>query len=479
MDSLERAMRANDSADRIERNVSNDRYGVGGANDMVEQTTLNDRFFSKEQLETLYRNFWSVAKVIDLKVDDVFGPGIIWSGEEESKVDRIKEEFDRLEIMKKIPEAIKSGRLYGTSLAILAPSNGDFGQELIVDEIQEGDISHILVADRFALEDVYFYGDPRNPKFGQPHIYKWNFRQVSSEWVGEAPKNYLPYLEVHSSRTIRFDGISALGDDGWMTGSDDRWGISVLARVVDDVVQDTVQNAALQDLVKRAAIPVFKIARYREFLAKGILPKGEAPPETYASQFAKDLQEALAVFIDRNDEVDKIDVHTTGVQDIIKAQTDRIATIEGVPISRFTGESATGLSATGNGDARDWRITIDAYRKRSIDPQWKKIMEIVSKNAGLEEPPEWEWGKLGEATFEETVESSRALAETVSSLLQANTIDESEAREVLNNSELFDLKEDWEPPPIEVPMPGGAGGAKPPAGSGTKPTTPPKAGVKK
>ena len=288
--------------------------------------------------------------------------------------------------------------------------------------------------------------------FGEPAMYRWNFREVSGSWIDDSPPRFYDnMIDIHASRVLRFDGISPLGDDGWETGAEDRWGVSVLARVVDDIIQDAVQNAALADVVKRAAIPVFKISKYRDFLAKGTTQRGDAAPEAYAKAFSEDLQTKQAVFMDRNDEVDSIKVYAAGVEEIVKSQIDRLAMIEGVPITRFTGESATGLNANGDGDARDWRITVEAYRKRSIEAQWKKLMMIVARNAGLDEPPEWEWGELGEATEEETALVAKTRAETAVMLLNANSIDEGESREYMNKGEGFELKENWEPP--ELPMP--------------------------
>ena len=466
MDSLERAMQLADgytgsTPASVKRAITNEKQGVGSDNDVVNNTTIVARYFTRRLLETVYRTFSLAAKVVDLKPDDVFSPGIVWNGEEESNVEKMRMEMERLRVMKKIPEAVKAARLYGTAVAILAPMDGRLEEPMDPDGVKEGEISHILVADRYALTEVSTYGDPRQEKFGQAHTYRWDFRAVTGEWrtANDMPRNYESFVDVHATRCLRFDGIPPLGDDGWHFNGDDRWGLSVLSRVLDDIIQDQVQNAALQDLIKRSAIPVFKVSKYRDFLGRGA-SRGDPTPQDYMQQFADDLQSSLAVFIDKNDEVDKIDVHSQGVQDIVDALKNRIAMLEGIPITRFTGESATGLSATGNGDARDWRITLEAYRKRAIDSQWNMLLNIVANNAGLSEVPEWEWGELGETTEMERAEISKARADTVKMLLEAGAINETEGREYMNKGEDFELSKDFDPPEIEMPMPnqGAAGG---------------------
>lgn len=455
----------------VERGMSNERHGIGGARDPVSSTVLELRTFDKAQLEILYRQFWTAERAIDLKPDDIFGPGITWTEDAgSSATDRMEDELKRLEVMRFIPKAVKAARLYGTAIVILAPTDGDFERPLDPEAIAPGEISHLLVVDRYSLEDLIFYGDPRQTKFGQVYMYRWNFHPVEGEWLNETAEHVLDAsIDIHASRCLRFDGIEPLTVDGWEAGGDDRWGLSVLNRSASDIVQDAVGNASLVDIVQRTAMLVVKMQGFRDFLAQGGESEvGEASPEDYIERFGKDIQEALAVFIDKQDEIGKVEVHSAGVQEIVSKQVERLAMIEGVPITRFTGESATGLNATGDGDAQDWRITLESYRERSIDPQFNLLMDIVARNIGIAETPEWKWNDLGEATFTEDVESAKGLSETAAALLGANAIDESEARVIMNNSTLFDLEKDWDPPPLPVPAPM-ATGQKPAAAGATKP----------
>ena len=454
MDPMVRAFRANDGQGgdlRVKRNIENDRYGVGGNRDVVGSTTLRPRFLTRIYLETIYRNFAIAAKVVDLKPDDVFSPGIIWSGENESAVETMQDEFDRLGIMRRIPDAAKAARLFGTAVVIFAPTDGRFEVELKPEEVQQGDISHILIADKFNLEEAKVYGDPRFPKFGEPFMYRWHYRPASgtmSVMMSELRGHALPTIDIHASRVLRFDGISPLTSDGWEGSRDDRWGLSIMNRLLDAILQDEVQAAALQDLVKRSYIPIFQIARLRDALGLGKENPKEASIDDYINTMAETLPTSNAIFLDKDDEVSELKVHAAGIAEIVESHMKRIATLEGIPITRFTGESATGLSATGEGDARDYRITIEAYRKRAIEPEWDRMMEVVARNAGLDEPPEWEWGELGEATAEETANIAFLQAQTVEKLIAAGTINEDEAREFLNKNEWLDLSKMFEPPEI-------------------------------
>lgn len=434
------------------RAFSNDLLGYGGDKDVVGATSINpNRMLQTSILEGLYINSWSAAKVVDLIVDDVFSPGIVWADEEDESTARMMEEMGTLGIMHKVPAAVKSARLYGTALVILAPKSQDFMEPLDIDNIKEGDITHVLVAPKEQLEIWQVYGDPRLPNYGKAYSYRWSLTTDGKMPIEDPSKrgNQVSQLTIHASRCLRFDGIKPNTDAGWIfsnVAEDRRWGISLINRIYDDIIQDLIMNAGGTELVKRASVPVIKMNDFRQALAVGSGVGDMVTPEEYGANISSSINSAKVLFMDKEDEVDSLEVRSAGVKDLIDQQTNRLAMIAGVPITRFKGESATGLSATGDGDARDWRISVEGYRKEAIDDQWEMLMEAVARNAGLAEVPDWEWGMLGEANMEEQATIAKTLAETVKILVDTGVIELDEARDILRSSELIDLDESWEPP---------------------------------
>ena len=53
-------------------------------------------------------------------------------------------------------------------------------------------------------------------------------------------------------------------------------------------------------------------------------------------------------------------------------------------MTRFLGKSATGLNATGEGDARDWRITVAAMQQRILDPILLDFRHVHCQARGVE-----------------------------------------------------------------------------------------------
>ena len=510
MDPMERAIKGQDAALTLSgRTIENRRAGIGGSADMLLNTSINTAGTTQRDrvlLETLYAKFWAAAKIVDLKPDDAFAAGIVWPEDDEKTHEDLQNEMKRLDVLRKALAAVKAARIYGTALLVLAPKDGNFLKPLgdpnppkknkkpqnkfdLPEEptmpIKAGEISHLLVVDRFRLEDYIVEANPANPMFGQTLVYRWTYNQPYGQMPMEGDIDQYAMstsIDIHHSRCIRFDGVSPPTDDGWEVSGDDRWGQSVLVRALEDILQDKILCAAMGEVVKRACVPIIKIANFKQMLGRGKqMKQSEMSPEEYASMVNEQMTSSNLMFIDHADDVAKLELHTAGLLDIVMKQADRMAMIEGIPITRFTGQSASGLSATGEGDAKDWRITIEAYRLANVELQVRRLIDIVARNVGIMETPKWEWGMLGDTTEEEKALVAKTYAETVVALLTANAIDEEEARNMMNNSELFELDESWAPPPLEVQiaptMPTKGDPKKPsrpvnmPKGSATTPTT--------
>ena len=106
--------------------------------------------------------------------------------------------------------------------------------------------------------------------------------------------------------------------------------------------------------------------------------------------------------------------------------------IEGVPVTRFRGTSATGLNATGEGDARDWRITVAAMQKRILTPVMRRMDRFIGAHCGVREPLNYEWVPLGEMTDGEAAAVTKERVGAALGLYQAGAIDEDELREIVS-----------------------------------------------
>ena len=457
------------------RNIQNPSMGIGGSQDIINNTYLDYPFdYERDHLTAIYLNSWVASKIIDLLVDDVFSAGIIRKGimEPDDDIIRVEEE---LKLWEKLPAAVKAGRLYGTAFLIIAPKDGNFRKELDLEMINKDDIGNLIVADRFSMYVYEVNLDPAKPDYGKPHSYMWNLSPEGG-MTAAAHHVWTGQTVVHASRCVRFDGIASLIDEGWKMPNNNRWGYSVLTRVMDDILLDMLLSATGGDVAKRVAVPILKIKGFRDMLGIGDLLGDEVSPDQYAISLREHISSNRMAFIDAADEMQNLEVgNPEGVVAITESQIRRLANAAGIPVTRFTGASATGLNATGSGDARDYRMAVESYRERDIAPQVKFIMDVIARTAGEKETPEWEWGRLGEMTAQEQAETLKTSSESVSLLLSSGLIDKKEGRKILNQLETVNVDESYTPPDPVVPPAGATAGAK----LGASPTKNPMATPKK
>ncbi|MBF2754106.1 MAG: DUF1073 domain-containing protein [Gammaproteobacteria bacterium AqS3] len=451
------------------RTFHNEAMGIGGEQDIINNTYIDlPKEYPREQLTSMYVNSWVAARIIDLLVDDVFSAGLIRKGVAEPHDDPILKLEKKLGLWSKLPKAIKAGRLYGTAFLVLAPSDNRFERELKVEDVKKDDISNLIVVDRYSMTVHETYLNPSKVEYAQPYSYMWT---MNPEGLAPLKKDDMPDMEqdkpwqgqtiVHSSRCIRFDGVGSLLDEGWKLGASNRWGYSILNRVMDDILLDMLLNATGGDVAKRMAVPVLKIKGFRDMLGIGEVVGDEVSPERYAANMRASIASNRMAFIDAGDEMMNLEVgNPEGVVTIIDGQMRRLASAAGVPVTRFTGASASGLNATGEGDSRDYRMAVESYRERHIDPQVEMLMDIMARNAGVKETPGWEWGRLGEMTAMDQAETLKITSESTSLLVSSGLIDKKESREILNQLDNVNIDENKKIPDPPMPMAGAMAGAQ-------------------
>ena len=463
------ASRATDLGDGGSRaaRFANQRSGAGSFADKDLGGMFVARRMERAFAETLYQMSWAARRMIDLPVNDMFVRGRAWSADGDGAAIKAMETAERdLKVMQRLANGMKAGRLFGTSLVVICPSDGDFESELRPEDVVEGGIANLWVVDRWAASVESWRTDPTLPRCFEPFMYRISGRIFGSPTPSQeiySKPTTSQNVSVNADRVIRFDGHDSPLTEGWTTGPWEReWGVSILTEAVDEILRDAGIHAGIGHLVQEASVWVHKIEGFRDALM-GELGDGEVTPEMLASE--ANLLKSIyhAYFHDVSDEVSRVSVQFGGLWQLLNTQADRLAAIAGVPKTRFLGSSATGLNATGEGEARDWRITVAALQKSMLDPVLQRVDMMIARHAGLAEPPEYEWLPLGEESEREQAEVLKMRAEAITMLHAAPMIDEEEGRAIMSQDEWVGELGDWVPPPMPEPMPlaGGQGADRP------------------
>ena len=429
---------------------TNTRTGAGTGVDKSLGADFVDIRIEREFAERLYRMSWAARRLVRLVVDDMMARGRKWTGDDESAIEAMQKAEKELKVMPRLAAAMIAGRLYGTAIMLVYPTGGtgDVAEPVKPEEIKEGGIANLIVIDRYSLSYETYHTRPEHPLYGEPYQYRWSARYFGlPDPTQPVSRSTSAGNEIiNAERCIRFDGLPPLLTEGWTTGPWGReWGVSVLTNAIEDILRDANNNANVGYLMNVASIWVNRMDGFKESL------RGRpAPGEPTAEELALAINELQSIyrmhFADKEDEVERIAVAFAGIADLLNQQAERLATIAEVPKTRFLGHSATGLNATGEGDARDWRITVSAMQERILDPVLKDLDMMIAKHAGLNEPPEYEWIPLGEMTEQEQAEVDKLRVETLDIMYKSGAIDEDEYREKASQQEFFGELGPWAGP---------------------------------
>lgn len=149
--------------------IANPQTGLGTPVDKSEASFFSPtRFYWRTPLEILYVQSPAARKFINIPVDDMFIKWRTWSGGSESALEKLEENEKRLKVKKALSQAMKSSRVYGSSVLCVMSKEAPMHEPLIPEEIREGDISCLKIWDRFDLSVTEREQDMYDENYGNP-----------------------------------------------------------------------------------------------------------------------------------------------------------------------------------------------------------------------------------------------------------------------------------------------------------------------
>ncbi len=314
-------------------------------------------------------------------------------------VDSIVAALADLGAKKAVQRALQYERAYGGSAIYVGAVDGETpGQPLQVQSIRA--IRHLTVFERRQLTAVQYQEDPMAPNYGKPLLY-----QVQSfSGVGTGQK-------VHASRLVIFPGRRVTDRN---PTENDGWGDSVLSLVWDVLRIFNQSWLGVGYTMFDFSVAIMKIKGLASILAAN-------SPEAVATRAqAVELGRSLAktILLDSEEDYERKTTALTGVPDVLSQLSTRLAAAARMPISKLFGQSASGLNATGEGDARNWYDAVAAYQEDSVRPAYERLLKLLfaSKTGPTKgiEPENWalKFPPLWQPTEKEQAETRKIIAET-------------------------------------------------------------------
>jgi phage-related protein (TIGR01555 family) len=301
--------------------------------------------------------------------------------------------YEELHGPERFLEALLYEAAYGGAAILVGANDGseDLTVPLDLEKIKTFQWANVLTPRE--MQAVRYYGDPAQPKYGEPMIYRImpdiNLNVDMSISGGPTTQYKSPIWvtrEVHESRLIIFPGIVVSKRHRFRRHG---WGNSQLVRVWQ-VLQDFHSSyGSAAHLLTDFAQAVIKI----KGLADVIFQNDDDALGKRAQLIDLSRSVARAVILDSEEDFERKATPVTGMPELLQRFEHRLAAAADMPVSVLMGREPSGLSATGDMEIEQWYTSLADRQNRRLKPRLERFLRLImlSKDGptGGVEPENW------------------------------------------------------------------------------------------
>jgi len=369
--------------------------GLGTSRDKHTYSEFKKVVLSQTELDTLYQN-WIFGKVVDIPADDMTRkwrrpacPSLT-----PDQIDQFIKAEEDLDVRGAFNSAVKWARLYGGSVIIIGAE--DQGTNGLADplnprSVARGGLVSLTVMDRWDISTQSVERTP-GPGFGLPSMYYIN--------GGTA---------VHPSRVIRFDGIKLPCRE---FERNQYWGGSVCNRVYADALSASTASQSVASMIYEASIEVIGVKDlFSRLMDKNKL--GALLKRFEIATLTKSINKTLIIDKD-NEDYAKYPTQFAGLSDLISELLSLVCSASDIPATRFLGQSAKGLNATGEGDLKNYYDMISGQQETCLAKQLNQLDQVLVRSVLGDMPTDWgyEFNSLWQMSDIEVATMEKTKAET-------------------------------------------------------------------
>lgn len=342
------------------------KLGAGpGADNLLAkgQYNLDTRVVTRNRaaLDGMYRGSWIVGKLVDSVAEDMTRSGVdIQSDMDPETLSNINDELRRLKIWGGFADAVRWGRLYGGSIAVLVIDGQDVESPLSMNTIGQGAFKGLRVFDRWTCTPSNERIEALGPDEGNPVYYMAN----EGVWNGR---------KIHHSRVLRFIGFPL---PYYERQAELFWGASVVERLYDRLLAFDSTTHGAANLVFKAHLRSVGVKDLR-----GILSMGGPAEENLIKMFTyiRQLQSNEGItLLDSEDTFQTNSYSFSGLDKVLLSFGEQISGATGIPLVRLFGQSPSGLNSSGESDLRTYYDMILSSQEEDIRPGIEKVFDCIS-----------------------------------------------------------------------------------------------------
>ena len=379
-------------------------------------------FVSDQQCTHLYTYNGIAKSIIDIPADEAMRNGFeveTESTDEEAINKQVQSLCEDLDVQYKFSEALAWADLYGGSIIVVMADDGRMIDEpLNYDGLRR--IEKLKVFDKTNIVGSRQYQDASAPQYMDVEHYYINTFGSNPMWV-------------HESRVLRFDGGRLpLYQRNLRLG----WGAKRFESIKDEIDRWCNGNEYALQALTRLSQDVVKLDGLTNILAT---EGGDVAVQKRMQMIDMVRSMMNSIAIDGADEYDRKGLSLSGIKELLEQFEIALCSCSKIPATKLFGRSPAGLNATGHSDSENYYNMIEGIQKYKVKPNLVRFIEMLGacKEYNLNLPdtwhiefePLWSMSKAEKADVEKTkADAQRQKADAITSLINAQVIDATEAR---------------------------------------------------
>lgn len=396
---------------------------------------------SLHNLGDYYVSHGIAQTIIDRPANDCFQRGVDIEGDDD---EAMEDEYDRLNVLTRMADAVRWSRLYGgAALLLIARDGGEFTDPLnldtleTIDEIKVYDITCIRNTGRYYqdITDINTYGTIEFYNIASPGMQAF---------------------DVHETRLIPVTGDPLPHNFINVTGLP--WiGRSVLEGCLVSLERYYQAMDWASRLIERKQQGIYNMNGLGEMFANG----DDHLVQTRINMVDLVRSNLNSIVIDKDDEYKIENLGLDGLQSLLDSFEVALASDARMPVVVLFGKATRGLNQTGAGDLESYYGMIGQIQQIIVRPALEKLTSIlyVQRSFTGSIPPDWhlEFNPLWQPTEQEQANADQA--ETLSQQQKVNTLITLMTNEILSPEEVRKIVVSDVYPDFEFPdkLPPGAG----------------------
>lgn len=396
------------NADSLQNVIS----GLGTGRSKRSYTNFTyDNLNGYGELEAAYMSNWIAKAIVDYPADDMTRE---WRQIKCADSDEIRAEEDRLLVPHKINDATTWSRLYGGA-AILMLTNQDFEKPLDISKIRKGDLTRLLVLDRYQMYPTSLNTfDILAENYLEPEY--WSLYQGSQR--------------IHHSHFVFFRGTKLPQRLRMQTLG---WGDSTLRKCMEELKDTLSSKGGIAELMQEANLDVITTNGLADTITTG---QEDKITQRY-TQYGLMKSIFKLSLLDGEEKLDRMTLNLSGVAPVLEVLKSFVVGASGIPATRLFGEQAKGLGNEGAGDLNNYYDNIRAQQNTYLDPSMHYLDQVLVRSAIGKMPSDfnYDWNRLYQPNRKEAAEARKIEAETDILLLDAGVIQRSQVMQRIESDE--------------------------------------------